>query len=104
MCSLMKYVYFKVEFSKNREMRTLIPERWTIGSFLGQTVYQIRSSINVPLLKKADHKSSFKKLKISRVVSVLLLQNSKNKESLQLKAETVARNHGASVAVPIIAT
>lgn len=63
-------------------------------------MYQIRSSINVPLLKKADHKSSFKKLKISRVVSVLLLQNNKNKESLQLKA----KNHGASAAVPIIAT
>lgn len=95
MCSLMKYVYFKVEFSKKRETRTLIPEGWTIESFLGWTVYQIRSSINAPLLKKAGCKSSFKKLKISRVVSVLLLQN-KNKESLQLEAETMARNHGTS--------
>lgn len=63
-------------------------------------MYQIRSSTNAPqFLRETENTSSFKKLKISRVVSALLSQDNKKERPLQLKEETVARDHGASAAV-----
>lgn len=55
------------------------------------------------LLKRAENTNSFKKLKISSIVSVLFSQN-ENEQSLWLKVETVARDQGATAAVPITAT
>lgn len=69
MRSLMKHVYFKVEFSNGREPRTLhsTPQGWPAGSFLECTVYQLGSSINVPqLLRKAEPIQEI--VNISRVV------------------------------------
>lgn len=76
MCSLMKYVYFKVEFSLGRErerhQNTPLPKDEKQKAFLE---HRIRSSTDVPRsLRKAEDTSSFKSVKIS-----LLLSQNKDK-------------------------
>lgn len=53
MCSLMKYVHFKVELSKGREARTLHSTKTDTASFLEWTGYQIRSSTNMPVFEES---------------------------------------------------